>query len=99
MADRTIAPIVPRIIYEAWLWRKIFWLMCYILCWVVFLRSTYELILKYQSYSVNTEIKIEYYKELQFPAVTVCDMNRIDKESSDGTDVTGLIRFRLYPFP
>ena len=89
MADRTIAPIVPRIINESWLWRKVFWLICYIACWMVFVRSTYGLFVKYQSYSVNTEIMIQYYLELQFPAVTVCDMNRIDKESCDGSDVTG----------
>ena len=84
MVDRTIAPTIPRIYHEGWIWRKTFWIICYLVCWALFLYTTYQLYAKYVAYGTNTNLSIVYQKEIVFPAVTVCDMNSLSRTKASG---------------
>ena len=79
MADRTIAPIVSRIYHESWIYRKGFWILCYLACWTIFLVTTYALWVNYRRYDTNAELSVSFSKEIVFPAVTVCDQNSLNK--------------------
>ncbi|GFN98004.1 amiloride-sensitive sodium channel subunit gamma [Plakobranchus ocellatus] len=68
---------VSRAIGQGPLWRKALWssLVLGFAVWAVF--NVTQIITDYQSHPVATAVSSEYNSELQFPAVTFCNLNRM----------------------
>ncbi|XP_030835718.1 uncharacterized protein LOC100891818 isoform X2 [Strongylocentrotus purpuratus] len=90
-ADSTTAHGLPRVISEGkWYW-KIFWFLVFSGATYVFCRQAWDILTDYRSNPVNTNIKIQTRTYVDFPAVTVCNMNRMRRSKMVGTRFEGLI--------
>lgn len=88
-ADSTTAHGLPRVISEGkWYW-KIFWFLVFAGATYVFCRQAWDILQDYRSNPVNTNIKIQTRTYVDFPAVTVCNMNRMRRSKMVGTRFEG----------
>ncbi|XP_054773906.2 uncharacterized protein LOC129281999 isoform X1 [Lytechinus pictus] len=90
-ADSTTAHGLPRVISEAkWYW-KIFWLLVFSGATYIFCRQAWDILTDYRGNPVNTNIRIQTRTYVRFPAVTVCNMNRMRRSRLVGTRFEGLV--------
>lgn len=88
-ADSTTAHGLPRVISEGkWYW-KIFWFLVFSGATYIFCRQAWDILSDYRSNPVNTNIKIQTRTYVDFPAVTVCNMNRMRRSKMVGTRFEG----------
>ncbi|GBN27147.1 Acid-sensing ion channel 1B [Araneus ventricosus] len=59
---------------------KIFWLLVFLICMYGSLFKIQKLLSLYQQYSVVTSFHIDQERKLEFPAVSICNMNRIKED-------------------
>ncbi|GFO41655.1 acid-sensing ion channel 5 [Plakobranchus ocellatus] len=58
-------------------WRRMIWSILVIgsAAWAV--HNVYQIVSEYSSHPVQTTVSSEYHSKMNFPAVTVCNLNRI----------------------
>ncbi|PIK38023.1 putative amiloride-sensitive sodium channel subunit alpha [Apostichopus japonicus] len=83
-ANETTAHGIPRIIDRPKLISKIFWSVLVIVAFVVFFWQTYQLAKNY--YAFNTKINLINSQSVAFPAVTVCNLNRLKRSKLINSD-------------
>ncbi|XP_059085144.1 degenerin-like protein asic-1 isoform X3 [Tigriopus californicus] len=60
--------------------RKTAWLFIFVLGLTLTIWGVYQVVVEYLSYPVSTTIALRHYSKIQFPAVTICNQNRVDCE-------------------
>lgn len=74
-ADDTTAHGIPRIISRPNYFSKLFWLILVCGAFYLFGSQAWEIVAAFHSY--NTKIELVTKREINFPAVTVCNLNRM----------------------
>lgn len=78
-ANETTAHGIPRIIDRPKTVSKIFWSILVVIAFYVFISQTHQLVKNY--YSFNTKINLINSQSVHFPAVTVCNLNKLKASS------------------
>ena len=89
--DTGTAHGIPRIISSERWWAKIFWLLISCGLAVVFGIQGYGLLTDFFSWPYNTKIDVISKSRVEFPAVTVCNNNRMRRSELVGTRFQGII--------
>ncbi|XP_071837720.1 epithelial sodium channel subunit alpha-like [Apostichopus japonicus] len=83
-ANETTAHGIPRIIDRPNTVSKIFWSILVVIAFYVFISQTHQLVKNY--YSFNTKINLINSQSVHFPAVTVCNLNKLKASSLRNSD-------------
>ncbi len=82
---------IPNIItYKRW-WVKLFWAIVSCGLAAVFGLQGYKLLTEFFTWPYNTKIDVISKSKVDFPAVTVCNMNRMRRSELVGTRFQGLV--------
>lgn len=69
--------------YSSSVWRKLFWMIILFLCTGCCISHIYQFLSAYYAYPVIVNIETISAEFLEFPAVTICNMNEIRNEFQD----------------
>ncbi|XP_033096490.1 degenerin-like protein unc-105 [Anneissia japonica] len=75
--ERTTAHGIPNIYRSETKLGKIIWTSLFLAAVSLLLYQSKELVAKYLTYPVDVQLDVEYKTELEFPAVTICNINPI----------------------
>ena len=67
--------------------RKMFWSFLFLAGLALFLWQCSALLMAYYEYPVNTAIELKYSKQLNFPAITICNLNPIKLSNLEHNDL------------
>ncbi|XP_070558969.1 amiloride-sensitive sodium channel subunit gamma-like [Ptychodera flava] len=90
-ADNTTAHGIPRIVNSKYAWAKVLWFLIVGSSTGVFVWQASKLVTEYFSWPVDVSIDVISKKDVAFPAVTVCNMNRIRRSEMEGTRFEGIL--------
>ena len=90
-ADGTTAHGLPLVISSLNWWAKLFWFVAFFGFTAIFLMQGYNLLFEYFHFPYTTKVDLVTEKLLDFPAVTVCNMNRMRRSEMIGTRFEGLV--------
>ncbi|KAJ8297927.1 hypothetical protein KUTeg_024458 [Tegillarca granosa] len=62
-------------------WRRIVWILVFVTMVIVFVLNSFELMTRYLSYNIVTKEVSLYEDEPEFPAITICNLNKIDNDT------------------
>ncbi|XP_071794574.1 acid-sensing ion channel 1A-like [Asterias amurensis] len=68
---------LPNIARSASYHRRIVWALLFVSSLVFFVVNTMSMFSTFRSYEVAVNVELEYEREVKFPAVTLCNLNRI----------------------
>eukprot|EP00057_Strongylocentrotus_purpuratus_P008108 XP_011662582.1 PREDICTED: degenerin mec-10-like [Strongylocentrotus purpuratus] len=91
----TSAHGIPRIITSRSVKSRLFWSFVTLVCLGAFLWQGSLLLLDFSKYPYTTQIDVVARTELQFPAVTVCNMNKMKRSAMVHTRFQSLIQADL----
>ncbi|XP_061183635.1 acid-sensing ion channel 5-like [Saccostrea echinata] len=55
--------------------RRLFWLLLLLVCLAVLVYQIIDRVIYFYSYPVTVNVKVNYNRTLEFPAVTICNQN------------------------
>ncbi len=73
---------IPNIGRSASYHRRIVWSLLFVFSLVVFAGTALSMFGTFKSYDVAVNVEIEYEREVTFPAVTLCNLNRVTKSGA-----------------
>ncbi|XP_071953220.1 epithelial sodium channel subunit alpha-like [Antedon mediterranea] len=88
--ETTTAHGIPQITSAKTKRRKVSWMLLVLFALGMFLYQTQELMVQYFKYDFDTNIEIKYSRKLDFPAVTICNINPIKYDRLQESDATDL---------
>ncbi|XP_071490072.1 epithelial sodium channel subunit alpha-like [Diadema antillarum] len=91
-ATTTTAHGIPNIYSARSIIEKIFWTLAFLVCLGVFLRQSEILIADYLSFPYTTRTDIITSAALQFPAITLCNVNMMRRSKLINTRFQGLLK-------
>ncbi len=74
---------IPRAARGPSLIRRLFWVLIFIVCFMSFIVQTGFLCARFFSFPVNTKLTVRTRKNVTWPAVTVCNLNKFSKDRID----------------
>lgn len=77
---------IPRAARGPSIFRRIFWIVIFIICFLSFIVQTGFLCARFFSFPVNTKLSVRTRKNVTWPAVTVCNLNKFAKSLIDNVD-------------
>ena len=77
---------IPRAARGPSIFRRIFWIVIFIICFLSFIVQTGFLCARFFSFPVNTKLSVRTRKNVTWPAVTVCNLNKFAKSMIDNVD-------------
>ncbi|XP_071794507.1 uncharacterized protein [Asterias amurensis] len=89
--ENTTAHGVPAITRSKRVVAKLFWLAVFLIMLGLFCFQATLVLVEYYGYPSTTKVKLETAPYLNFPSVTICNMNRFRRSKLVGTRFEGLI--------
>ena len=61
--------------------KRVFWISCILFVYAAAIYQSYDVITRYMRRDISVTVEIVHAQELDFPAVTVCNMSPIKKSA------------------
>ncbi|XP_063721908.1 amiloride-sensitive sodium channel subunit alpha-like isoform X3 [Symsagittifera roscoffensis] len=81
---------IPRAARGPSLFRRVFWVVIFVVCFLSFIVQTGYLCARFFSFPVNTKLTVRTRKNVTWPAVTVCNLNKFSKVKIDNGNLVNL---------
>ncbi|XP_075248531.1 epithelial sodium channel subunit alpha-like isoform X4 [Convolutriloba macropyga] len=74
---------IPRAARGPGMFRRVFWILIFVVCFLSFIVQTGYLCARFFSFPVNTKLTVRTRKNVSWPAVTVCNLNKFSRLKID----------------